>query len=477
MKWTFEQKLAWAKAYIAGESVPIPIGFPGSMEKWHRRVRGWVHVLSEYGEEGLNPSGRHRSFSPEFKLAAVTRVLSGESAQAVAYSLGMSKCSLVTGWARAYREKGFEGLQSRPKGRRRSHAEEEDQIPGVPRAGEAQAGELHADPRERLLKKLEGLGGIGGAKPRQRYEAILQTKGEFEEAGLSELLSVAGLPKSTYFYEAKRRDFDAKNAGLIGEIERIFASSRGRYGVRRVAAELRSLGFAVNHKKVQRLMRKAGLSARRKTVHYNSYKGSVGKVADDLIIAEYVRRDGQIHHKSDFSCTGPNQKWTTDVSQFTFPWGKCYLSPIKDMYDGRIVAYDLSLRADMSQAKRMLDRAFSLGYDLRGLIFHSDQGWQYQQAWYVEQLKERGILQSMSRKGNCLDNCIMESFFGTMKNEMFYGHESEYADFESFKRAVGEYIAWYNWARIRYQKGMKKWMPPQACFEASFGGHPCGASL
>ena len=475
MKWTFEQKLAWAKAYIAGEFVPIPIGFSGSMERWHRRVREWVHVLSEYGEEGLNPTCKHRSFSPELKLMAVKRVISGESARAVAYSLGMPGHGSVIAWVRAYREKGVEGLQSRPKGRRRSHAEEEDQRAGADRG--AGAGEPHADPRERILKKLEGLGGIGGAKPRQRYEAILQTKREFEEAGLSELLPVASLPKSTYFYEAKRRDFDAKNAGLIGEIERIFDSSKGRYGVRRVTAELRSIGIVANHKKVQRLMRKAGLSAKRKAVHYNSYRGTVGKVADDLIIAEYVRKDGRVHHKSDFSCDGPNQKWTTAVSQFSFPWGKCYLSPIKDMYDGRIVAYDLSQRADMSQAKRMLDRAFSLGYDLNGLIFHSDQGWQYQQSWYVELLRGRGIRQSMSRKGNCLDNCIMESFFGTMKNEMFYGHESEYADFESFKRAVGEYIAWYNGARIRYQKSMKKWMPPSACFEASFGGHPCGASL
>ena len=131
----------------------------------------------------------------------------------------------------------------------------------------------------------------------------------------------------------------------------------------------------------------------------------------------------------------------------------------------------------MSQAKRMLEKAFSLGYDLRGLTFHSDQGWQYQHSWYVGQLKERGILQSMSRKGNCLDNCIMESFFGTMKNEMFYGHESEFESFDSFRHAVDEYIAWYNGTRIRYQKGMKKWMSRLACFEASLDGHPCGGSL
>ena len=93
MKWTFEQKLVWVKAYLAGEFVPIPKGFSGTLKGWHHRINEWAHAYSECGEEGLNPSGRHRSFPPEFKLAAVTRVLSGESAQAVAYSLGMPNCT------------------------------------------------------------------------------------------------------------------------------------------------------------------------------------------------------------------------------------------------------------------------------------------------------------------------------------------------------------------------------------------------
>ena len=202
-------------------------------------------------------------------------------------------------------------------------------------------------------------------------------------------------------------------------------------------------------------MRKAGLSAKRKAVNYNSYRGDVGKVADDLIIVEYVRKDGQVHHKSDFSCTGPNQKWTTDVSQFAFPWGKCYLSPIKDMYDGRIVAYDLSLHADLSQAKRMLEKAFSLGYDLRGLIFHSDQGWQYQHRRYQRMLREKGIRQSMSRKGNCLDNAVIENFFGLLKSELLYLQKFE--SLEQFKQELVEYLDYYNNRRI---KAKLKGLPP-----------------
>ena len=118
MKWTFGQKLAWAKAYLAGKPVPIPAGFSGSLKRWHDRVLRWARVLSEYGEEGLNPSRTARSFSPERKLAAVMRVLSGESVTSVAHSLGMPGHSSVLAWVRAYREKGVDGLESRPKGRK-----------------------------------------------------------------------------------------------------------------------------------------------------------------------------------------------------------------------------------------------------------------------------------------------------------------------------------------------------------------------
>ena len=188
MKWTFEQKLSWAKAYLDGKRVPVPEGLSRSVKRWHDKVREWARVLSEYGEEGLNPSRRKRSFPPEAKLAAVKRVLAGETACAVARSLGMPCLSSVLAWVRAYREKGVDGLKSKPKGRKK-HAQEEAQIPGASRTREAQAGDLHADPRERLLKKVGGLGGAGGAKPRQEDGATLQTKKEFPEAALSGLLA------------------------------------------------------------------------------------------------------------------------------------------------------------------------------------------------------------------------------------------------------------------------------------------------
>jgi putative transposase len=242
-----------------------------------------------------------------------------------------------------------------------------------------------------------------------------------------------------------------KNEKLIREIESIFKDNKSRYGVRRVWAELAMRGQKINHKKIQRLMNKLGLKGLRPKVKYHSYNGVVGLIANN-------------HVNRDFKATKPDKKWATDVSQFKLLWGKCYLSPILDMFTGEIISYDLSLHPDFSQTTRMLDAAFKTHPNIEGLIFHSDQGWQYQMKKYGSMLANHGIIQSMSRKGNCFDNSIMESFFGTMKNEMFYGHEPEFKTFDQFKQAVDDYIYYFNNKRI---KAKTKWMPPLLFREAS----------
>ena len=260
------------------------------------------------------------------------------------------------------------------------------------------------------------------------------------------------MAKSTYYFEINKTDaVAAKNADLLTEIETIFEVNQHRYGVRRVHMELRNKGFIVNHKRVQRLMHGAGMLGKRPKEKYHSYKGEVGKVADNIV-------------KRNFKADKPLQKWTTDVSQFNFAWGKCYLSPILDMATNEIISYDLALSPNMEQVKRMLDRAFKRFPNVEGLVFHSDQGWQYQHFYYQQRLKEHGIIQSMSRKGNCYDNCIMETFFGRMKNEMYYGSEKEYRSFEEFAKSVEEYIDYYNNKRIQAKT---KWMPPVKYREAS----------
>jgi transposase InsO family protein len=277
---------------------------------------------------------------------------------------------------------------------------------------------------------------------------------EIREQGhqLKYLLKAMGMSKSTYYYEISKVDaVEMRNQELMDEIKEIFEHHKHRYGVRRIHRELVNRGRNVNHKRVQRLMHNMGLMGKRPKEKYHSYRGETGRVADNII-------------NRDFGTDAPLQKWTTDVSQFNFSWGKCYLSPILDMNSNEIISYDLSLSPNLEQIQRMLNNAFAQFPSVKGLIFHSDQGWQYQHEYFRKTLKEHGIIQSMSRKGNCIDNCIMETFFGRLKNEMYYGYEKDYDSFEAFSKAIEEYISYYNNERIQKKT---KWMPPAKYREAS----------
>lgn len=251
------------------------------------------------------------------------------------------------------------------------------------------------------------------------------------------LLKIAKLAKSTYYYTCNKLDKDTKNDEVMNKIIEIYYNHFGRYGYRRITAELINQGFQINHKKVQRLMIKMGLySIVRKKRKYSSYQGTVGKVAENLI-------------KREFEASRPNEKWFTDVTEFNLRGEKCYLSPILDAYGQFIVAYNISRNPNLEQIKDMLSKAFSNSLNFKDLIFHSDQGWQYQHQSYQNSLKERGILQSMSRKGNSMDNGLMENFFGILKTEMFYDQEDNYKTLNDLITAINNYIHYYNYDRIK----------------------------
>ena len=243
------------------------------------------------------------------------------------------------------------------------------------------------------------------------------------------------MARSTYYFEINKTDPVAiRNEELLLVIKKIFVENKGRYGVRRVYMELKNRGYNVNHKRVQRLMHDAGLFGKRPKEKYHSYKGEVGKVADNVI-------------NRNFSTTLPLQKWTTDVSQFNFSWGKCYLSPILDMNTNEIISYDLALSPNLEQIREMLNGLFAKLPADATPIFHSDQGWQYQHAEYQRLLAEHNIIQSMSRKGNCIDNSPMENFFGLLKQEMYCGEEK--VSFSTLKKQIEDYIYYYNNKRIK----------------------------
>ena len=259
---------------------------------------------------------------------------------------------------------------------------------------------------------------------------------------MAALLSYVGMPRSTYYYYLKKSKQVDKYALVKDEITSIYHENQGRYGYRRITMELHNRGYRINHKTVQRLMNALNLKCMVRIKKYRSYKGEIGKVAPNLI-------------QRDFTATGPNQKWTTDITEFSLFGTKLYLSPILDMYNSEIISYNISERPILGQVMDMLDKAFEKLPDNTDLILHSDQGWQYQHKTYQYRLSEKGIKQSMSRKGNCLDNSIMENFFGLLKSELLYLRKFE--SIEEFKKELENYIDYYNNKRI---KGKLKGMSP-----------------
>ena len=268
------------------------------------------------------------------------------------------------------------------------------------------------------------------------------------EFALEILLKIIRLARSTYYYHLKQLDQTDKNQTIKAEIQAIFTEHKGNYGYRRITLALRNRGFVVNHKKVQRLMKALGLSARiRRKRKYSSYQGEIGKKAENLI-------------RRQFEASKPMEKCYTDVTEFAIPASsqKLYLSPVLDGFNSEIIAYNLSTSPNLAQVKMMLEQAFKEKY-YENTNLHSDQGWQYQHQYYHRFLEDKGIQPSMSRKGNSPDNGMMESFFGILKSEMFYGYEKTFKSLNQLERAIVDYIDYYNNKRIKVK--LKGFSPVQ----------------
>ena len=264
------------------------------------------------------------------------------------------------------------------------------------------------------------------------------------EFSLDILLKAIKLARSTYYYHLKQLDKPDKNQELKAEIQSIFIEHKGNYGYSRIHLELRNRGYLVNHKRVQRLMEVLNLQAKmRQKRKYSSHKGDVGKKAENLI-------------QRQFEGSKTMEKCYTDVTEFAIPAStqKLYLSPVLDGFNSEIIAYNLSTSPNLEQVKTMLEQAFT-EKRYENTILHSDQGWQYQHDSYHQFLEAKGIQASMSHKGNSPDNGMMESFFGILKSEMFYGYEKSFQSLKQLEQAIVDYIDYYNNKRIKVKlKGL-----------------------
>lgn len=208
-----------------------------------------------------------------------------------------------------------------------------------------------------------------------------------------------------------------------------------RYGYRRMTLELQALGHKVNHKKVARLMRELDCQARVRRKKYRSWQGKAEMAASDNLL------------NRDFSAERPGIRLVTDVTEFRVGSEKLYLSPVIDLYNREVVAVSMAMRPAYELTERMQESLLRSGYCQQGAVLHSDQGWQYRMRPWRKLLDEYGVRQSMSRRGNCLDNAVIESFFAVLKTEMYHGQH--YKSIEELEAAITEYLHYYNHERIK----------------------------
>lgn len=254
------------------------------------------------------------------------------------------------------------------------------------------------------------------------------------------LLKATGLARSVYYYHRNTTQKSCSESSLKRQICDIYQQHKGRYGYRRITCTLKKAGMVINHKRVQRLMIELGLRSKVRPKRYRSYKGEVGRIASDLL-------------KREFNANKPNQKWVTDVTEFKVGGQKVYLSPVIDLFNQEVVSYEVRKSAALPLVTDMIKKAIKKLKKHENPIVHSDQGWQYQNKAYQNHLKKKGLAQSMSRKGNCLDNAVAENFFGILKTEMYHNEVFQSAD-ELIER-IKEYIDYYNNERIKLKlKGL-----------------------
>jgi len=241
------------------------------------------------------------------------------------------------------------------------------------------------------------------------------------------------MARATFYYHLKQLQAPDKYDSVRKQINDIFHTNKGRYGYRRITLELNN-SISINHKTVEKLMRESGLKSQVRLKKYRSYRGTVGKIAPNIL-------------ERNFKAASPNKKWVTDVTEFALFGQKRYLSPILDLFNGEIISYTISSHPNLLMVTNMLSKALKGIKKNTELVLHSDQGWHYQHAAYQRMLKNKGVVQSMSRKGNCLDNAVMENFFGLLKSELLY--LQKFSSIENFESELKNYIHYYNNFRIK----------------------------
>ncbi|QAS53853.1 IS3 family transposase [Halobacillus litoralis] len=425
-KFGSELKLQIAKRYLQGfisyRDLASETGVDDSS------IRYWVKLVRHHGDQAF--VFPYTNYSPAFKLELIQFIeRTGCSIREASAIYHIPDSSMARRWKEKWKKGGYDALRMYEKGSKAVSEKKnntDESIESVKRENE----QLRAE--NAYLKKLNGLSSREGKiGTKEKAQVIQELRHAFR---LQVLIKVAGLAHSTFYYASKKLSQPDPDRKWKRRVLFIYNTHNGRVGYRRITDILVRKNYKVNHKKVYRIMVALGIACQVNQKKYVSYKGKVGKTADNVL---------DRHFKSD----RPNQKWVTDITEFRVFSQKFYLSPVLDLFNGEIISYTLGERPTFSLVEEMLDQALEKKEEHEDLLIHSDQGWHYQMAQFRKKLQDHNITQSMSRKGNCHDNSVMENFFGIFKSEFLY--YEEFDSIQHFKDRFETYMHYYNHLRVK----------------------------
>ena len=445
MRITMKEKLK-----MCDEHLNKGISLSHLSEQYHNypvaSIKYLVKLYRKHGPKPFFERDKREVYKRDTKLMAIQQVLSGRSLRSVSIDLGLIDPAILRDWVKKYKVEGEEAIQDTYP--RANYLLKEDRFKSVVDKKIAAENErLRAEidylkKSQSLVKRLEG------ATIQEKVKIVEELRTKYS---LAILLDITGIASSVYYYNLNAaKEKVNKYDEIEKEIERLYVKiHKKRCGYHQIYNQLKKNGWVIGKNKVLQIMREKGFS-KKKVIRwrkYNSYEGNLGINISNIM-------------NQDFKTTTPYQKAGTDITEFPVLGTSIYLSPVIDFYTREILSYVVGTDAKVERVLEMIDSMKKRhGKNIKGMIIQSDQGIQYQNSRYVQRLKKYHVVQSMSRKGNCLDNSPTENFFGRMKQEIWDNNKQDYDSVESLISTIHEYMSYYNKDRIV----MKTRMTPEAC--------------
>ena len=436
-RYTKEQVYAALVLYRELKSLPKVVeslGYPSE-----GTLASWVHKYPEV----VTPKShkRHIRAPINVKLDAIRRCYeNGETLKSVAEEIGYSSVAILT-WHKKYQEKGLLGLMNKSdtdSSKTPADIQSADDIEAL--KAQMMEMQMEIDILKETINVLKKDPGVNQETLSNQEKAVIidALKNKYSLPKLCRKLYIS---RSSYYYQETAMRTEDKYRDVRLRICELFHSNYDAFGYRKIYALLKHEGTTLSEKIVRRIMQEEGLVVK---VHrrrkYNSYKGEISPAVENLI-------------NRDFHADKPNQKWLTDITEFSIEAGKVYLSPIIDCLDGMPVSWTIGTSPNAKLVNTMLKQAIKTLKPGEHPIVHSDRGWHYRWPDWIKIMEDAKLTRSMSKKGCSPDNSACEGFFGHLKIEMFYGRNWSNCTLDDLIQAINQYMNWYRTSRIKSTLG------------------------